>query len=50
MKGLLTGAMNHKNVFILVVLLIVAQRLLSKNLPAESRRMLGVIALAAHLL
>jgi hypothetical protein len=32
------------------VVLIVAQRLLSKNLSAGDRRALGVIALAAHLL
>jgi hypothetical protein len=42
--------MNNKDIFILVVVLIVAQRLLSKKLSAESRRMLSVIALAAHLL
>jgi hypothetical protein len=41
---------NDRNICILVVVLIVAQRLLSKKLSTESRRMLGVIALAAHLL
>ena len=42
--------MNNKDIFILVVILIVAQRLLSKRLSVESRRMLGVIALATHFL